>query len=145
MLLRTPSRRSSSSTCTSHSCVLLPSFGSLATHFPASSSVQWAGAGTACPFSRADAGGCARRANGTSWVTPAENGWLFPPRDPQALAQAIVQAVEQRDRLPEMGRSARRLAEKRADWKQNFPWLFEAYRIARTAGMQRRKKKIVLV
>jgi L-malate glycosyltransferase len=73
------------------------------------------------------------------WVTPGENGWLFPPGDPDALAQAILHAVEQRDRLPEMGHLAYRLAEQHADWKQNFPWLFEAYRIARTTGMKRRK------
>ena len=32
------------------------------------------------------------------WVTPGENGWLFPAGDAEALAQAILQAVEQRDR-----------------------------------------------
>jgi hypothetical protein len=35
--------------------------------------------------------------------------------------------------MTEMGRAARRLAEQRADWNQNFPHLFEAYRIARAA------------
>ena len=34
------------------------------------------------------------------------------------------------DRLPEMGRQARALAEARADWKKNFPKLFKAYEIA---------------
>jgi L-malate glycosyltransferase len=79
------------------------------------------------------------------WVTPGENGWLFPLSDPQALAKAILQAVEQRDRLPEMGRAARQLTAERADWKQNFPLVFEAYRIARTLGMKRRKRRIALV
>jgi glycosyltransferase involved in cell wall biosynthesis len=79
------------------------------------------------------------------WLTPGENGWLFPPGNPAVLAEAILQAVEQRDRLPEMGRSARRLAEVRADWTQNFPWLFEAYRIARTFGMKRKKRYVALV
>jgi glycosyltransferase involved in cell wall biosynthesis len=79
------------------------------------------------------------------WVTPDVNGWLFPTGDVEALAEAILQAGEQRDRLPDMGRSARHLAEQRADWKQNSPWLFEAYRIARTLGMKRRKSKIDLV
>jgi L-malate glycosyltransferase len=79
------------------------------------------------------------------WVTPGENGWLFPPDDPEALAQAILTAVDRRDRLPEMGRSARRLAEQRADWKHNFPRVFEAYRIARTLGMKRRKSNHVIV
>jgi len=79
------------------------------------------------------------------WVTPGENGWLFPLGDPDALAGAILQAVEQRHRLPEIGRNARRLAEGRADWAKNFPWLFEAYRIARTLGMKGRKRRIDLV
>jgi glycosyltransferase involved in cell wall biosynthesis len=73
------------------------------------------------------------------WITPGENGWLFPPGDAHALAQAILDAVERRARLPDMGRSARRLAEQRADWKQNFPLLFSAYRIARVEVMKRSK------
>lgn len=73
------------------------------------------------------------------WVTPGENGWLFPVDDANALAQAILQAIEQRERLPEMGQTARRLVEQRADWSQNFPRLFDAYRIARTLGMKPRQ------
>jgi glycosyltransferase involved in cell wall biosynthesis len=78
------------------------------------------------------------------WVTPGENGWLFPAGDADALAQAILKAVEQRAGLPEMSRSARRLAQQRADWVQNFPLVFEAYRIARTLGMKRRKSRLVI-
>lgn len=58
------------------------------------------------------------------------NGWLFPDGDADALAEAILRAVDERHRLPEMGRAARRLAEQRADWSKNFPRLFEAYDIA---------------
>jgi len=57
-------------------------------------------------------------------------GWLFPDGDAEALASAIRQAVEQRNRLPEKGRRARELAEERADWHKNFPLLFRAYQIA---------------
>jgi L-malate glycosyltransferase len=64
------------------------------------------------------------------WVQQGENGWLFPDGDAQALGQAIIQAVEQRQRLPEMGRAARRIAEQRADWKMNFPQLERAFEIA---------------
>jgi glycosyltransferase involved in cell wall biosynthesis len=46
-----------------------------------------------------------------------------------AMAEAIVQAVEQREGLPEMGQSARQLAEQRADWNSNFPKLLEAYEL----------------
>ena len=61
------------------------------------------------------------------WVTPGENGWLFQDGDSNSLAEAISSAVGQRDRLPEMGRSARRLAEMRADWSKNFQVLLSAY------------------
>jgi glycosyltransferase involved in cell wall biosynthesis len=64
------------------------------------------------------------------WVTPNENGWWFPDGDAEALAQAILHAIEQRASLPEMGRKARQLAEARADWQKNFLKLEEAYRIA---------------
>jgi glycosyltransferase involved in cell wall biosynthesis len=64
------------------------------------------------------------------WVTQGENGWLFPEGDAEALAQAIMHAIEQRDRLPEMGRAARRIAEQRADWEVNFRQLQKAYDLA---------------
>jgi glycosyltransferase involved in cell wall biosynthesis len=64
------------------------------------------------------------------WVTPGENGWWFPDGDADVLAQAILQAIEQREQLPEMGRRARRIAEERADWGKNFPHLFKAFDIA---------------
>ncbi len=64
------------------------------------------------------------------WVTDGVNGWLFPDGDVDALAAAIERAVEQRERLPEMGRAARRVAEARADWEKNVMKLFEAYRRA---------------
>jgi glycosyltransferase involved in cell wall biosynthesis len=64
------------------------------------------------------------------WVTPGENGWLFPEGDAEALAQAIIQAIERRDRLPEMGCAARRIAEQRADWDKNFQQLQKAYDLA---------------
>jgi glycosyltransferase involved in cell wall biosynthesis len=64
------------------------------------------------------------------WVTPSENGWLFPEGDADALARAILKAIEGRQRLPEMGRAARKLVEQRADWKRNFPKLFAAYDLA---------------
>jgi glycosyltransferase involved in cell wall biosynthesis len=73
------------------------------------------------------------------WVKPGENGWLSPPGDADALAQAILRAVDQRVSLAEMGRAGRSLAVQRADWSQNFPRLYEAYRLARTIGMKHSK------
>jgi len=62
------------------------------------------------------------------WLTPGENGWWFRDGDVQDLEARLEEARAARRRLPEMGRAARRLAESRADWRKNFPELFEAYR-----------------
>ncbi len=64
------------------------------------------------------------------WITPGENGWLFPDGDAQALASAILKAIDQQQNLTEMGRKARLLAEARADWERNFPQLEKAYALA---------------
>jgi glycosyltransferase involved in cell wall biosynthesis len=64
------------------------------------------------------------------WVTPGLNGWLFPDGDANALAQAILHALDSRHLLPEMGRAARKIAQARADWNKNFPQLLRAYQIA---------------
>lgn len=64
------------------------------------------------------------------WVTDGENGWLFPDDDDRVLAARIVEAIDRRFELHEMGLEARRLAESRADWKKNFPLLLSAYQSA---------------
>jgi glycosyltransferase involved in cell wall biosynthesis len=64
------------------------------------------------------------------WVTPGENGWLFPDGDAEALAVAILNAVDQREELTEMGLKAHQQAEARADWSKNFTQLEKAYAIA---------------
>ena len=62
------------------------------------------------------------------WVTEGENGWLFPDGDSNTLAEKILAAMSQRDKLPEIGRASRRSAEKRADWKKNSEALMNVYR-----------------
>ncbi len=64
------------------------------------------------------------------WITPGEQGWLFPDGDEQALAAGILNAYEQRERLMQMGEEARALAERRADWEKNFKELLRAYQMA---------------
>ncbi len=66
------------------------------------------------------------------WLEPGVQGWYFKDGDAESLAQAIVHAADQRQRLFEMGSAARALAEARADWVKNFPKLLEAYAIATT-------------
>jgi L-malate glycosyltransferase len=64
------------------------------------------------------------------WVESGIQGWCFADGDPNALALAILHAMDMREKLPEMGCAARRLAEQRADWKKNFQQLLQAYEIA---------------
>jgi glycosyltransferase involved in cell wall biosynthesis len=63
------------------------------------------------------------------WVTPEVNGWLFPDGNADALAQAISHATQNRARLSEMGKAARTVAEKRANWEVNFQQMLKAYKI----------------
>ena len=42
----------------------------------------------------------------------------------------MVEVIESKQQLGELGRNARELAETRADWKQNFPKLLRAYEMA---------------
>jgi glycosyltransferase involved in cell wall biosynthesis len=64
------------------------------------------------------------------WVQPGVQGWWFPDGDADGLAAGILQAIQQRSHLAEMGRAARCLAEEKADWSKNFPQLLKAYEIA---------------
>jgi glycosyltransferase involved in cell wall biosynthesis len=64
------------------------------------------------------------------WITPGEQGWFFRDGDPASLADAIRNTVNKRQQLPEMRRSARLLAEQRADWEKNFTELLKAYHLA---------------
>ncbi len=62
------------------------------------------------------------------WITDGENGWLFRDGDADQLAEKILTAMNQREKLPGVGAAARRSAEKRADWKKNAAALMEVYR-----------------
>jgi glycosyltransferase involved in cell wall biosynthesis len=61
------------------------------------------------------------------WVNPGENGWRFPDGDAEALAEAILNAVAERQNLETMGRNARQVAEQRADWHKNIQILMNAF------------------
>jgi glycosyltransferase involved in cell wall biosynthesis len=49
----------------------------------------------------------------TEIVREGETGWLVPPRDSPALAEAILNAISQRDLWREYGNNARSLAQSR--------------------------------
>ena len=48
-------------------------------------------------------------------VEPGVNGLMVPPRDPEALARAMIELLEDPAALPGMGRRSRELAEERFD------------------------------
>lgn len=62
------------------------------------------------------------------WVFEDENGWLFRDGDADHLAEKILAAMNQREKLPEIGKTSRGVAEKRADWKKNAAALMKVYR-----------------
>lgn len=62
------------------------------------------------------------------WVFENENGWLFRDGDADHLAEKILAAMDQREKLPALGASARRTAESRADWKKNSAVLMNIYK-----------------
>lgn len=64
------------------------------------------------------------------WVTAGNNGWLFADGDVHSLAESILLAVDERERIPELGDNARRIAEERANWDENFLGLLKAYEMA---------------
>lgn len=64
------------------------------------------------------------------WVVPGETGWLFQSGDPGSLMAALISILDDRGELAEVGQAARNVVEKRADWRANFPKLFDAYQLA---------------
>ena len=62
------------------------------------------------------------------WVVENENGWLFRDGDANHLAEKILSAISQREKLPGIGRASRWSAEMRADWKKNAEVLMNVYR-----------------
>jgi L-malate glycosyltransferase len=64
------------------------------------------------------------------WVTDGVNGWKFPDGDVDALAGIILKAIEQCESLARIGENARKIAEGKANWKENFNKLIVAYKLA---------------
>jgi len=61
------------------------------------------------------------------WVRDDYNGWLFPDGDHNALAAQILKAIDERKKLPAIGKNARATAEEQANWPKNVEKLLAAY------------------
>jgi glycosyltransferase involved in cell wall biosynthesis len=59
-------------------------------------------------------------------VVDGVNGFLVPPRDPAALAAAMIRFIEEPDLVVRMGRESRRIAEQRFDVRKVNRKLIEA-------------------
>jgi L-malate glycosyltransferase len=65
------------------------------------------------------------------WVTEGENGWFFPIGDWQALSEKLQEIVALDPiKWQQKRKNARDVAEKRANWPENFKKLLKAYKIA---------------
>ena len=64
------------------------------------------------------------------WVEPGIHGWWFKDGEVDDLTGRIIEAVSNPQKLSNMSREARKLAEERADWNKNFPLLLKAYEAA---------------
>lgn len=56
------------------------------------------------------------------------NGFLAPPRDPEALANAMRKVISNRATSVEMGKENRRTVEKKSTWSHNMEQLMKIYR-----------------
>lgn len=74
------------------------------------------------------------------WITPTQEGWLFPDGNIDALAEAMLLAYRSREDLPRMGQNSRCLAEKRANWPENFNKLLQAYQKVTESGQERESR-----
>jgi glycosyltransferase involved in cell wall biosynthesis len=70
------------------------------------------------------------------WVENNKNGWVFPTGDSEAIANVIMNALEDPSALDQIGKAGRKVVETRADWNLNFPKLLDAYRMALHASTE---------
>ncbi|OGO19498.1 MAG: hypothetical protein A2Z14_04010 [Chloroflexi bacterium RBG_16_48_8] len=64
------------------------------------------------------------------WVTPGVNGWWFQEGSAEALANVLLEAIQNIDQLRDYSEMSRQIAEERADWGKNSEGLHHAYKLA---------------
>jgi len=62
------------------------------------------------------------------WIEDGVNGFLFPPRDSEALAEKLVQLVEDRSLRESFGRKCFQIIKERAEWKDCVSKMEAIYR-----------------
>ena len=66
------------------------------------------------------------------WLANSPAGWIFPDGDDQAVTDGILKAYRRRTELQPVRNAARALAEKHANWPENFKRLLAAYELAQS-------------
>lgn len=61
------------------------------------------------------------------WITDGVNGYLFNPRDPEDIAQAIIRALRNRDNFEVMRKRNWDMLKERADYYKNMQLAEEMY------------------
>jgi len=61
-------------------------------------------------------------------ITHGETGWLVPPRNPQAIADAIVYVLEHPEEVKRVVENARRLVREKFDYRENARAFVQLYR-----------------
>jgi glycosyltransferase involved in cell wall biosynthesis len=69
------------------------------------------------------------------WINQAQNGYLFETGSVEKLTNAILEIVKNKNQLPQIRQKARKTAERKANWDENFPKLLEAYQIALNSNL----------
>jgi glycosyltransferase involved in cell wall biosynthesis len=71
------------------------------------------------------------------WINPGQAGWLFPDGDPTQLAAGMLSTARDPQTLAEMRAEARALAERRANWPDNFQKMLAGYALAQKVAARR--------
>jgi glycosyltransferase involved in cell wall biosynthesis len=61
------------------------------------------------------------------WVQDGKQGWLFEDGSSDSLAEKVLEVIGEVDKLEIIGANARRTAEERANWPENFSKLTALY------------------
>ena len=64
------------------------------------------------------------------WIETDKNGWMFQSGDYLSLANAIIKISKNQMELPSISLEARKTAERKANWKENFQKNLYAYELA---------------
>jgi L-malate glycosyltransferase len=95
-----------------------------ASHSDGSSVSLMEALGCGCPVLVSDIPG------NREWIDHGVEGWLFPDHDAQALGDMLLKAAGTEEPLISMRTNARKLAQRRADWKKNSQKLYDGYAMA---------------